>query len=104
MDSLQGSSIGSMERDVRIECCITGRVQMVMFRDFAQRKAHKLGLCGFARNNEDGSVAVVAEGTREKLEAYIAYLHKGSILSRVDNVEVVWKEATGEFKTFKIAY
>lgn len=87
-----------------IECRVTGRVQMVMFRDFAQRKARKLGLCGFVRNNEDGSVTVLAEGAREKLEAYIAYLHKGSVLARVDAVEVEWKRTTGEYKDFLIVY
>src|SRR3989338_1128327 len=82
---------------MRIECKITGRVQMVMFRDFAQRKARKFGLCGFVRNNADGSVAVVAEGTREKLEDFLQLLDKGSVLSRVDDVEVEWKAATGEY-------
>lgn len=85
-----------------MECRVTGRVQMVMYRDFAQRKARKLGLLGFVRNNDDGSVTVVAEGVREKLDAYIAYLHKGSVFACVDNVEVEWKSATGEYTTFYI--
>ena len=88
----------------RIECRVTGRVQMVMYRDFIQRKASGLGLFGFVRNNPDGSVTVVAEGLREKLEQLIVKLHKGSILSRVDNVKVEWKEATGEYSEFKIEY
>ena len=78
---------------------------MVMFRDFSQRKARKLGLVGFVHNETDGSVTVVAEGPREILETYIStYLKKGSILSRVDNVEVTWSEATGEFEDFLIKY
>lgn len=75
---------------------------MVMYRDFSQRKARKLGLVGFVKNETDGSVTVVAEGPRELLEKYIAYLHKGSILSRVENVRVEWKESTNEFTDFKI--
>jgi acylphosphatase len=77
---------------------------MVMFRDFSQRKARKLGLVGFVKNETDGSVTVVVEGTKEKLDMYLAYLHKGSILSRVENVQVEWKEATNEFKNFNIQY
>lgn len=88
----------------RIECRITGRVQMVLYRDFAQRKARKLGLLGFVRNNDDESVTVVAEGEHEKLETFIALLRKGSVLSHVDNVEVEWKSATREFKYFGIVY
>lgn len=93
-----------MQENARIECRITGRVQMVMYRDFSQRKARKLGLGGFAHNESDGSVTVVAEGSRELLEQYIAYLHKGSIFSHVENVQVEWKEATDEFKDFNIRY
>lgn len=77
---------------------------MVMYRDFSQRKARKLGLCGFVCNESDGSVTVVAEGSHELLERYIAYLHRGSIISHVENVQVEWKEATGEFTDFKIQY
>ena len=78
---------------------------MVMFRDFSQRKARKLGLVGFTRNETDGSVTVVAEGPRDVLETYVTdYLRKGSILSRVDDVEVRWGNATGEYKDFKITF
>jgi len=88
----------------RIECIITGRVQMVMYRDFAQRKARRLGCTGFVRNNADSSVTVVAEGERAKLEALVEKLRKGPVLSRVDSVEVLWKKAMGEFTEFKIEY
>ena len=88
----------------RLERLVTGRVQMVMYRDFAQRKARKLGLGGFVHNENDGSVRVIAEGPREVLEYYIAYLHKGSVLSRVDHVEVAWARATGEYKDFIIKF
>src|SRR3989344_1905222 len=91
-----------MEQNNRITCRVMGRVQMVMFRDFSQRKARKLRLRGFVKNEIDGSVTVIAEGSRELLERYIAYLQKGSILSRVENVEVQWGGATNKVKNFKI--
>jgi len=94
-----------MTEDIeRIECHITGRVQMVLYRDFAQRKARRLGLLGFVRNNTDGSVTVVAEGERVKLEVLIEKLRKGPVLARVDVVEAAWKDATGEFEDFSITY
>ena len=94
-----------MQERVRITCRITGRVQLVMFRDFSQRKARKLGLVGFARNEADGGVTVVVEGPREVLETYIStYLEKGSVLSRVDKVDVTWAPATNEFSHFSIRY
>lgn len=88
----------------RLECRVTGRVQLVMFRDFTQRKASSLGLSGTVENKRDGSVVVVAEGEHSKLEQLLLLLRSGSILSRVDNVEAKWSEATGEFSDFKIVY
>lgn len=88
----------------RIECKITGRVQMVMYRDFAQRKARRLGLVGTVQNLPDGSVTLVAEGAEEALKKYIALLHKGSIFAKVDGVETKWTEAVGEFCDFRIVF
>lgn len=88
----------------RIECRITGRVQLVMFRDFTQRKASSLGLFGTVENKKDGSVVVVAEGEKDKLEHLLLLLKRGSLLSRVDKVETKWGEATGDFSDFKIVY
>lgn len=75
-----------------------------MFRDFTQRKASTLGLSGTVENRKDGSVVVVAEGEHSKLEQLLLLLRGGSILSRVDNIEAKWLEATGEFSDFKIVY
>ena len=88
----------------RLEATIHGRVQMVMYRDFAQRKAAGLKLRGEVQNLSDGTVRVVAEGPRIKLEQYLVKLHKGSLLARVESVEHVWLPATGEFTRFDIVY
>lgn len=88
----------------RIECVITGRVQLVMFRDFAQRKARKLGIVGTVENLPDGSVKVVAQGTAGNLLEFISYLKKGSMLAKVENVSVKWTEPAESFESFKIIY
>ena len=54
-----------------IECLIKGRVQGVMFRDFAQRNARKRGVVGWVKNELDGSVSLVAEGDEATLKEYI---------------------------------
>lgn len=87
-----------------IYCKIEGRVQMVMFRDFAQRKARSLDVVGWVRNLADGTVEVVAQGTPDTLKAYVALLHEGSILSRVDSVSVEWRAPSGYFDDFVIKY
>ncbi len=88
----------------RIEAIVSGRVQMVMYRDFATRKARGLRLTGEVQNLPDGTVRVVAEGSKEQLEKYVQKLWKGSIMSRVDDVHVEWKPATNSFSSFDIRY
>ena len=77
---------------------------MVMFRDFAMRKAKSLDLVGFVKNREDGSVFAAAEGDEINLEKWISFLNKGSVLSRVDNIDIFWAEPKNKFLNFKIAY
>jgi acylphosphatase len=88
----------------RIEARVSGRVQLVMYRDFATRKARGLRLVGEVQNLPDKSVRVVAEGPREKLTSYIAKLNQGSLLSDVKSVDVSWLPATGAYTTFSINY
>ena len=95
-----------MDMPDRLEAIVSGKVQMVMFRDFVQRKASGLKLTGEVQNLSDGTVRVVAEGSREKLEKLFALLHKGPLLARVDSVSPVWFEGKGtaSYASFKINY
>ena len=88
----------------RMHAIVSGRVQMVMFRDFAQRKARGLGIVGTVQNLRNGTVEVIAEGTQETLASYAAKLSRGSLLSRVDDVSVTYDDATGAFTDFTIIY
>jgi acylphosphatase len=88
----------------RIEAIISGRVQGVMFRDFACRKARGLKLTGEAQNLRDGTVRVIAEGPRDNIERYIEKLKKGSLLAHVEDVSVSWHVPTNLYKGFNINY
>lgn len=81
---------------------VSGRVQMVMFRDFTTRKARKVGVKGFVQNLTDGTVEVIAQGEKAALERLIQYLHKGSILSRVDDVRIEWRTPQKSFDSFTL--
>ncbi len=87
-----------------IYCIVSGRVQLVMYRDFVTRRARSLGLNGSVRNLHDGTVEVVAQGDKDKLEMYIKELRKGSLLSRVDKLDVTWRETKSSFDKFNIVY
>ena len=79
-------------------------MQMVMFRDFIQRKARSLGITGTVENMDDRSVRVVAQGAEDALETFIEHLHKGPFLARVIRVEAERREPTETFSDFKIVY
>ena len=87
-----------------MECVVRGRVHMVMFRDFAKQSAEKFGIVGTVRNADDGTVRIVAEGESDALENFLNAIRKGPFLSRVDSVETIYKDPTGEFSDFAILY
>mgnify|MGYP001560276488 CR=1 FL=1 len=88
----------------RLEAIVSGRVQLVMYRDFVTRKARGLKLVGEVQNLPDGTVRVVAEGPRQTLEVYVEKLKRGSLLSNVESVETTWLSATGTYTAFTINY
>jgi len=87
-----------------IDCRVTGKVQMVMFRDFVQRKARGLGIVGTVENIRDGSIHIRAQGSEDALESFVEQLHKGPFLAKVARVEVNPKETEDHFTGFKIIY
>lgn len=87
-----------------IEITATGRVQMVMYRDFALRKARKLGVVGFVENQEDGSVLIVAQGENKAIKEYCEFLESGSKFSRVDNIKVKENKKLGKYTMFNIIF
>ncbi len=87
-----------------IRCIISGRVQMVMYRDFAQRKARSLDVVGTVKNLSDGTVEVIAQGTPDQLKNYIEKLNEGSILSKVQDVAVDWRSSRNTYDDFTIVY
>ena len=77
---------------------------MIMFRDFAKRKAEELGISGWVKNLRDDSVQLLAQGQKEKLEKYLELLKKGPVLAKVQSVETSWREPAEEFHSFNIVY
>ena len=86
----------------RVNLKIYGRVQGVFFRDSCRREAQKLGLSGFARNEPDGTVQIIAEGEEKNLQELILWCKEGPEHAKVEKVEAEWQEPTGEFNGFAI--
>ena len=81
---------------------VRGRVQGVGFRWFVEREAHMLGIAGTVRNNHDGSVEVLAMGSREQLMGLRSRLQEGPRAARVDDVEEFEARPIPGLDTFRI--
>ncbi|MBI2683430.1 MAG: acylphosphatase [Acidobacteriales bacterium] len=84
---------------------VRGRVQGVGFRWYAEREAGVLGIVGWVRNNEDGTVECLAAGAEEQLQSFRDRLAAGPRASRVDWVEEAEAEPdelTGYLRSFQI--
>lgn len=79
-----------------------GQVQGVLYRHSAQNCAERLNLTGWTRNENDGSVVIIAEGGEESLNQFIEWCRHGPPLASVDELKIEWQGATGEFKDFEI--
>jgi len=65
---------------------VSGMVQGVGFRFFAQRAAERLGVFGYVKNLRDARVEVYAIGTGEQLEALRAELERGPRTASISSV------------------
>ncbi len=90
--------------NVRLTAIVTGMVQGVNFRWFTQRRAAEFDLVGYVRNRSDGSVEFVAEGARDALERLLDAARAGPASAAVENVQVTWDAATGEYRRFEIRF
>ena len=81
---------------------VRGRVQGVGFRWFVEREAGTLGVAGWVRNNFDGSVEVLATGSREQLNQLRRKLQEGPRAARVDDVDETEARPVEGLKTFRI--
>ena len=74
---------------------VSGRVQGVFFRAHVADVADAHGVAGWARNRDDGTVEVHAEGPDEAVAAVIAAAREGSPRADVESVNVRDAEPEG---------
>ncbi|OBE98647.1 acylphosphatase [Mycobacterium sp. 852002-10029_SCH5224772] len=92
------------EPDARLTARVHGNVQGVGFRWWTRCRALELGLTGYAANQADGSVLVVAQGPREAGEKLLDLLQGGTSWpaqpGRVDRVVADWSPPRERFEGF----
>lgn len=81
---------------------ISGEVQGVGYRFFAQRSSARHQVRGYVKNLEDGRVEVLAEGAEKAVEAFRLDLAAGPTNSRVTDIEELVIEPSGLYSTFRI--
>ncbi len=81
---------------------ISGLVQGVGYRFFAQRSSARHQVRGYVRNLDDGRVEVLAEGPHDAVEGFRRDLAAGPMHSQVDVVEEIVVNPTGAYPSFRI--
>ena len=83
---------------------VHGWVQGVGYRYFVVNKALALGLRGYTRNQSDGSVEVLAQGTRPTLERLLIMLQQGPSAAEVSEVRTKWGQPTAHLSGFHVRW
>ena len=96
------ASTNDQSRALARRFLVRGRVQGVGFRWFVEREAQILRISGWVRNNHDGSVEVLAMGTREQLAGLHSRLREGPRAARIDDVEVSEAEPVAGLSSFQV--
>lgn len=82
--------------DVRCRVIVSGRVQGVYYRGTCRAVARELGVRGWVRNRGDGTVEVVAEGSRDAVGELIAWCREGPADADVWGLEITDEAPSGE--------
>ena len=91
------------ETVVRVRAVVEGRVQGVFYRDSCRSAARRLGVRGSVRNRPDGSVEVVAEGPRDRVNELLDWCGHGPPNARVSAISVTDEPPQAE-REFRIEY
>tara|TARA_B100001250_G_scaffold382926_1_gene376483 strand:+ start:711 stop:983 length:273 start_codon:yes stop_codon:yes gene_type:complete len=84
-----------------IKCIVSGRVQGVGFRMSTSKQSNLLGIKGWVKNLDDGSVEVYACGEEYLLIQLRKWLKQGPSLAKVIKVECT-NASYEEFDAFSI--
>jgi acylphosphatase len=86
----------------RMQIFYSGHVQGVGFRYSVKTVAKGFEVTGIIRNLMDGRVELVAEGSREELEAFRGAIPEAGLARFIRDEAVSWSEAEGAFRGFEI--
>jgi acylphosphatase len=91
-----------MDKEIILK--ISGKVQGVLFRANAKKEADQLGICGFAQNENDNSVTIVAQGTDSALSEFEDWCRIGPKSARIKTFKKKVGSIQKPYKDFSIKY
>ena len=83
---------------------LSGRVQGVGFRYFAEARASRYNIKGYVKNTYDNRVEIVCQGELDNLDKFILEVKKGPSFSHITNVEMEEIKNSPVYKSFEIKY
>ncbi|MDA3839853.1 MAG: acylphosphatase [Patescibacteria group bacterium] len=81
---------------------IKGDVKGIGFRFWLKQRARDLDLVGFVRNQDNGNVYTLVQGTKENLDDYLDSCSEGPELAKVKKVEHEESEIDEGLENFEI--
>jgi len=90
--------------EVRARIRVFGRVQGVFFRQNALRYAMKIGIRGYIRNLEDGSLEAVYQGPKDKVDQMLQWTKRGPPYAFVSSYRIRWENPADDFSAFEVMY
>ncbi|MBC8453795.1 acylphosphatase [PVC group bacterium] len=89
---------------IRGHFVVTGMVQGVFFRASTREEAQKLGLTGWVRNCQDGTVEVLAEGAEDDVRELSDWCRHGPSYAQVTDLKTEFANATDEYDSFRLIF
>ncbi len=86
----------------RMRVLYSGQVQGVGFRYTVKSVATGFDVTGTVRNLPDGGVELVAEGSKDELDAFRQAIRESGLDHFIRNEAISWQDARSEFRGFEI--
>ncbi len=88
----------------RVAVLFEGYVQGVGFRMTAVTVSQRFAVKGFVKNEQDGSVQLIAEGAEQELLHFLDALRASHVGRYIRRERVNWSMARSEFSGFEVRY
>ena len=87
---------------IKADIIAKGEVQRVGYRDVVERAARKMKLTGIVENVRPYDVKIICEGNRTSIDSFIKLIDIKEYPIEVEELEISFGDATGEFDYFEI--